>query len=114
MKYPNMRDELISYLEDLADEDGRQQQWAPNGGEFDEVVHFICDDTPLGRAPSEAIGIFLENDVEAAAVKRLVGAIERLFEVHGTALGNAQVGSHAQWCAVKEHAQELLRILRAT
>jgi hypothetical protein len=113
MKYPNMRAELLSYLEDLADVDGRQERWAADGEEFDGAVHFIYDDTPLGDHPDRAVGFFLKNEEEVAAVKRLVAALEVLFEKHGTQRGNAQVGAHAEWTAVKERARELLELLRA-
>lgn len=114
MKYPNMRAELMSYLEDLADVDGRQQGWQTDGEEFDGAVHFIYDDTPLADHPERAVGFFLNNEVEVAAVRRLVEALEVLFEQHGTQRGNAQVGPHAEWAAVKTTARDLLELLRAS
>ncbi len=113
MKYPNMRAELVSYLADLADADGRQQQWSVDGEEFDRAVHFIYDDTPLGDHPERAVGFFLKEQEEVAAVKRLVVALEQLFEKHGTARGNAQVGPHPEWEAVKNQAREVLDLLQA-
>lgn len=112
MKYPNRRAELISYLEDLADEDGRQERWSASGEELDQAVHFIYDDTPLGDHPERAVGFFLEDEKEVPAVKRLVGALDRLFETHGTARGNAHVGPHAEWEAVKNRSHKLLELLR--
>ncbi len=111
MKYPNMRAELVSYLEDLADVDGRQERWLADGGELDGAVHFIYDDTPLGDHPDRAVGFFLNNEAEVAGVKRLVAALEVLFEKHGTQRGNAQVGAHAEWTTVKQRASELLELL---
>lgn len=104
----------MAHLEDLADVDGRQEGWQSNGEEFDGAVHFIYDDTPMADDPERAVGFFLANEAEVAAVRRLVGALEVLFEQHGTRRGNAQVGRHAEWAAVKTAARELLELLRAS
>ena len=50
---------------------------------LDFVIHFIFDDTVLGEAPEKAIGFYLFNKREAAAVRDVVRNLDIVFEKYG-------------------------------
>lgn len=84
LKYPEMRDELISYLEAICrlqkprivDHDSLEQA-------LDIAIHFIYDDTALGDDPASTIGWFLKNETEAELSRKLVSSIDSFLEIHG-------------------------------
>ena len=77
MKYPEMREELLSHLSKLADEEYQRSCWVeglcPDGIEHDELdytIHFLFDDTELSSTPQSLIGVLLRNENEAKKVFR--------------------------------------------
>ena len=54
LKYPNMRRELIEYLDLL-----QESKYSMALEDFDYVVHFFFDDTSLSRDANMSIGYFL-------------------------------------------------------
>jgi hypothetical protein len=114
LKYPSMRDELIDYVTALSDITYQQRYWI--GGEtsdevkhdeLDYAIHFLYDDTCLSRNPLEAIGLFLKNDDEAALVGDLIGALEKVFDIYGTKLGDNEYIKTSEWKDVISRAGKL-------
>jgi hypothetical protein len=90
MKYPNMRQELISYLEGLSNKQYQLDCWVNNTcpetiehDEFDYAVHFLFDDTECARNPEKLVGVFLRNPEEARAVKVVCDNIDQLLNKYG-------------------------------
>jgi hypothetical protein len=90
MKYPNMRKELIEYLEGLSDKQYQLDCWVnnqcPDGVEhddFDLAVHFLFDDTLCAESPEKSVGVFLRNLEEAGAVKTVCDNIDQLLNKYG-------------------------------
>ena len=86
LKYPHMREELLSHLWDLADRQ-RLLLDSDKGSLLGYAVHYLFDDTPLGEDPSRAVGWFLHDEAEARLVGTVATALDRVFEEHGTESG---------------------------
>ena len=102
MKYPNMREELLQYLDVLERGDSKN---------LDYAVHFLFDDTVLADAPERAVGAFLYNSTESDALRRVVGALERVLKKYGTTMPNADYVRTPEWgdvAAESRAARELL------
>lgn len=120
VEYPAMRAELLDHLGALADRQYQLEAWVrhnfPPDVEFDEFaecVHFFFDDTELGTAPENLIGILLHDKVEVVAIKHLARALDRLFQVHGTGLSDKAYIETAEWPDVVSRAQEALDLMRS-
>ena len=68
VKYPKMREELLETLRSLADREYQHKVWLERDYPpeikydcFDEVVHFLYDDTVLAENPDAAIGVIIED-----------------------------------------------------
>ena len=90
LKYPNMRGELLEYLQGLSDTAYQIEKWGqynPKGKIkfdcLDLAIHFFFDDTILGEAPEKAIGIFLLNNCEADAVRDVVRKLDFVLKKYG-------------------------------
>lgn len=118
LKYPDMRVELLSTLQSLADPVHQQRAWVeghPIGGiqhdEFDYAVHFLFDDSTLSKDPHGNIGWILIDAAEADRVATLVQLLERLFEKHGTTLSDAQYMALPEWHLVVDAARAVLAVM---
>jgi hypothetical protein len=121
MKFPWMREELLDYLEGLGNLSYQQACWVdgicPEGVEHDELdyaIHFLFDDTDLGSAPENCIGIFLQNMEEAISIKQVCDAIDSIFKKYGTKLTDAEYIGLAEWKNVIAAAQSALHVLGKT
>jgi hypothetical protein len=110
--YPNMRAELIGYLDSLADLDYQRRVWVDGGSfgnivhdEMDYAIHFFYDDTKLASNPRETIGWFLLNEDEADLITKLVAAIDRIFLIYGMDLSDNDYISAPEWADVLVAAQ---------
>ena len=106
LKFPNMRVELLGYLNDL-----RRAKTDPAWieGEFDHVVHFLFDDTPL---PDQALGYYLASNEEVGAIQAVVEALDLVLTKHGTKLKDAEYFSKPEWAEVERRAEDALRKLK--
>ena len=113
MKYPEMRMELIGHLQALSDINYQRDVWGDHKqctgvkhDELDYAVHFFFDDTCLSENPAAAIGWFLKDEGEAAAIKVLVAALERVFDIYGTKLDDSVYIETPEWLDVLNAAAE--------
>jgi hypothetical protein len=102
MQYPNMRDELREYLRVLMDRD------VPN---LDYAFHFFLDDTPLAKTPDAAIGVFLKNREEVAALQPVVAALKTIIKHYGPLEAGSKYVEAPEWSHVVETATIALREL---
>jgi hypothetical protein len=119
VKYPWMRDELTAVLKSLSSREYQEKYWI--GLEFDEKVkednfdlsvHFLYDDTELSEAPERTVGIILKDENEVVAIRRLVRAIDVVFERYGLNLSDAQYLQKPEWKAVIDSARDGLRVIK--
>jgi hypothetical protein len=111
MMFPEMRSELLIALRGLSDLTYQKNVWIEHQSfsgithdEFDYTVHFIFDDTCLAKNAFDAIGLFLKNEDEAEAIRKLVLALEVIFERYGTELGDAAYIATPEWLDVLKTA----------
>ena len=103
LKLPWMRNELIHYLHNLADEVYQYQAWVedsrPEGGhdELDYIIHFLYDDTDLANNPSSLIGWILKGEKEVNVIVDLINSLNYLFEKYGTELTDKEYLEKAEW-----------------
>jgi len=118
LKYPSMRDELISYLEGLSDPSYQYKAWVERTSpelSYDELnytVHFLYDDTQLANDPDAWIGLVLKNKDEAQALKGVGNAIENVFEIYGLDLSDSEYLGKKEWACVVEASRHALRVIR--
>ena len=78
LRLPWLRDELLQYVNELADVPSQTGAWAAS--RFDAIAHFFVDDYPDAM---EWIGEFLHDTEEAEVVSRLQDALEVLLAKNG-------------------------------
>ena len=112
IKYPHMRDELIEHLKALSNKDYQESVWIrgefPPGvvhDELDYVIHFIYDDTCLGKDPDAAIGWFLVREEEARSIRDLVCRLDSLFTKYGLNLTDEEYIEKSEWADVVRAAE---------
>lgn len=118
VKYPKMREELLETLRTLADREYQHKVWLeidyPPGIEydsFDEVVHFLYDDTVLAENPNAAIGLIIENEKEVCLIQAVCSAIDELFEVLGLDKSDREYINSDEWETVVSAASCALDVM---
>jgi hypothetical protein len=106
LKFPNMREELLGYLNDLL-RAKTDPAWIE--GLFDQAVHFLFDDTPL---PHEALGYYLASNEEVRATQAVVEALDVVLTKYGTTLKDAEYFSKPEWVEVERRAEDAMRKLQ--
>jgi hypothetical protein len=118
VKLPEMRVELIGYINGLADLEYQHQAWVdhelPTMGydELDLTIHFLYDDTTLSRAPRSNIGDLLRNETEAAVIEDLIQNIDLVFDKYGLQLSDKEYIEKEEWKDVVKSAQAAQKVLR--
>lgn len=107
LKYPNMRRELIEYLDLL-----QESKYSMALEDFDYVVHFFFDDTSLSRDANMSIGYFLINAEEGDAIRRLIDAIDRFIGDGDDSTYVFDSRRSKQWSSVIESANEARSIVQ--
>ncbi len=119
MKFPEMRKELVEYLEGLGDKTYQYSCWVkkecPEGIENDELdyaVHFLFDDTNLSETPEELIGYCLSDANEAHAVKAVCSTLNDLFDRYGYDKTDEEYISFSEWGDVIDAANKAVDIIK--
>lgn len=117
LKFPSMREELISYLSRLSDLDYQYQAWVERsspGLDYDELnytIHFLYDDTGLAENASDWIGLVLRDEIEARSVENVVSALDVVFDKYGTELSDKEYLEKKEWLWVVNASKDALSIL---
>lgn len=117
LKFPSMREELISYLSRLSDLDYQYQAWVERsspGLDYDELnytIHFLYDDTGLAENASDWIGLVLRDEIEARSVENVVSALDVVFDKYGTELSDKEYLEKKEWLWVVNVSKDALSIL---
>ena len=95
LKYPQWRLELLATLKELGDLDYQKKAWIEESLDKDVIVgarqayHSLFKDLKLGDEPEAAIGCFLFDAAELAALKPLIALLQAvkkdLGEISATA-----------------------------
>ncbi len=110
LKYPNMREELVGHLRDLADR-RRLVAVTDRGSLLDFAIHFLFDDTPLGEDPRRVVGWFLFDEREAQAIEYVCAALNQVLEHYGTEQTDHFYIDCPEWEAAETAARKALRAL---
>jgi hypothetical protein len=111
---PEWRREVLGGLDVLAGEPNDDE--GADGTLLETAVHAVVDDTfwdQPNRDPSTSIGRILVNEVEAAAVRRVVAAVCRVSERQGADARDAAWFADEEWPQVREAAGKAAAALRA-
>ncbi len=117
LKFPSMREELISYLSGLSDLDYQYQAWVERsspGLDYDELnytIHFLYDDMGLAENASDWIGLVLRDEIEARSVENVVSALDVVFDKYGTELSDKECLEKKEWLWVVNASKDALSIL---
>jgi hypothetical protein len=118
VKYPKMREELLETLRSLADREYQHKVWLEGDyppeiecDSFDEVVHFLYDDTVLAENPDAAIGVIIEDEKEARLMEAVCQAIDLVFEALGTGVSDEEYIKSSEWTKVVEAAFRALQAM---
>jgi hypothetical protein len=114
LKFPAMRDELISYLQGLSSAEYQYNAWVARADpvlaydEFNYVVHFLYDDTDLATDADSWVGLIFRGESEALAISEVVRSLDVIFEKYGTALSDAEYLTKPEWAYVIESSKHAL------
>ena len=114
LKFPAMRDELISYLLGLSNAEYQYNAWVARADpdlaydEFNYVVHFLYDDTDLATDADSWVGLIFREGSEALAISEVVRSLDVIFEKYGTALSDAEYLTKPEWAYVIESSKNAL------
>ena len=118
VKYPKMREELLETLRSLADREYQHKVWLEGDypqeiecDSFDEVVHFLYDDTVLAENPDAAIGVIIEDEKEARLISAVCQAIDLVFEALGTGVSDEEYITSSEWTMVVEATLKALQVM---
>jgi type III restriction enzyme len=113
-----MREELLETLRSLADREYQHKVWLERDYPpeikydcFDEVVHFLYDDTVLAENPDAAIGVIIEDEKEAGLISVVCQAIDLVFEALGTGVSDEEYIKSSEWTSVVEVASRALQAM---
>ena len=95
LAYPNMRDELLEYLEDIKELSETEENKLDEN--FNYIIHFLYDDTCLAENSEKAIGIILENNDEANLIKNLIQKLNIAFDKYGKDIKCKELISKEIW-----------------
>ncbi len=118
VKFPNMHEELEFHLSYLSDEAYQHRAWScgiydGHHVSFDNIVHFLFDDTNLSRNADGCIGWFICDAEEAAHVRAVTEAIAVMLKTYGPDLTDAQYTEKPEWQHVLATAKAALAVVRA-
>jgi hypothetical protein len=111
LKYPDMRQELLDALRQLADINLQRKLWVNRDYDvdkfvygFDEIVGLLYDDLGVDKNPSQAIGVFLLNENEAGLIQAVTQAIDRVRLDVGTEAADEEYIRSRAWPEVMKAA----------
>ncbi len=116
LRYPDMRTDLVACANALADDVHQRTVWLDQlprrvWDNFNEVIHFLYDDTSLDQTPERYVGTILYGQDEVEAVRRLTISLDRLFERHGLKQTDAFYMASELWKVVQGEARSLSALL---
>ncbi|WP_157252732.1 SCO4402 family protein [Nonomuraea typhae] len=107
IRFPKMRDEVISAIRALADPGHQETVWRkreyPHDGYYDDFstnIHILYDDTGVCEDPFGSIGLYLKSQAEAEAIARVAEALNELLEIEGAGRTDAEYLGSPHWHAV--------------
>lgn len=119
IRYPEMRAEVLSALESLADREYQERVWIrhilphPNyQDDFWQAYAWLFENVTVMDAPERAIGVLLRDRAEAHAMLPLREAMTRILDLLGTDRTDAEYIASPLWDDVVAAATVALDTLR--
>jgi hypothetical protein len=114
IEFPCQRVELLDRLQLLADEGYQWRYWGSSDPhfDFDYIVHFFFDDTPLAELGAECIGKILEDEHEVMLSNSICKKINNLLETYGRNQADEFYMNTTEWKEVIRDARKFLEYLR--
>ena len=114
--FPEIRLEVIGAVRELADLAYQRKHWVGGSASaprtcFDDVVHWLFDDTSLSDAPASCVGSFLISEAELVAITKAMRALDVMFDAYGFELVDVDYTFKPEWSAVISAAQEAITLL---
>jgi hypothetical protein len=119
LKYPEMREELIDYLQSLSDREYQIRIWVnknfPTPKYFDSLTMTLqlLEDLGVFRDPEKLIGTIFKNQEEVTALARLSRALDFVFSLYGNDLPDSIYIQSSEWDDVISEATAALKTVRA-
>jgi len=112
MKYPGMRFRLVHHIRELSDPDIQRDKWFdPNiFANFDEVVHFLFDESTLADDAKGCVGFYLADEKEADLIARIIRILGRLIDELGDVSDDKYI-EWPEWPGVVSLAGETLKLM---
>ncbi|MFD7933749.1 hypothetical protein ACFV4T_04275 [Streptomyces sp. NPDC059755] len=119
VEFPDVRLNVVSVLESLADTGHQHRVWLDRGpapddavDNLDLVVHVLFDDSRVLEDPEEAVGEVLRSRDEARAARALAEVLGPLVDELGD-VGDEVYLASPRWPAVVTAARDVLDAMRA-
>jgi hypothetical protein len=113
VQLPHKRNEMMHYLQALADTDYQLRVWirGEGSGEMSQdclgyALTFFFEDTMLAEAPERNIGTILTSVQEVASVRKLTQNLENLLNQLGDNCSDLEYISSPLWRPVVAAAQD--------
>ncbi|MGW6526444.1 SCO4402 family protein [Streptomyces sp. NPDC054962] len=119
VEFPDVRLNVVSVLESLADTGHQHRVWLDRGpapddavDNLDLVVHVLFDDSRVLEDPEETVGEVLRSRDEARAARALAEVLGPLVDELGD-VGDEVYLASPRWPAVVTAARDVLDAMRA-
>ena len=105
LKIPQWRHELLETLKELADPVYQQKAWVEEAVDqavivgAQQVYHSLFEDLDLGSDPKGAVGCFLFDEAELAAIEPLIRLLEAVRNDLGKPTSRSCI-NHPRWSEV--------------
>lgn len=98
VNFPEMRHELIYDLRALlASGTESPADWRRVVHSLDSAIHILYDDSALSQDASSEVGWMLKSEEEADSIRKIVTAMEKVFEKFGVKLENDRFLGDPGW-----------------
>lgn len=120
VRYPEMRIQVLSAVNALADRDYQQRVWIdriyPHENYYDDLdlnISILYDDTLVLPDPATALGTILANTVEVGSLRSLAEHLDPIIDELGDSPDSRYL-SHPKWPGVVSAANAALEVMRST
>ncbi len=115
LQYPNMRLELLDYLDGCLEAARKCRKTRSCGAEtlpeLDFLIHFLFDDTDIASDPEKTIGVFLKSKEEAFAVYDLAMLFDAILKTYGRVSQNAIYVQAQEWDGIERAILQTIELL---
>ncbi|MBL4557878.1 MAG: hypothetical protein JKP98_14625 [Rhodobacteraceae bacterium] len=115
LQYPNMRLELLDYLDGCLEAARKCRKTRSCGAEtlpeLDFLIHFLLTIRILRRTPRKQLGVFLKSKEEAFAVYDLAMLFDAILKTYGRVSQNAIYVQAQEWDGIERAILQTIELL---